>query len=535
MKNSYSCMYLVPIEIYEKLLECLDSNDVKTVNDLNRNDIGNDDGAFPNLPPPPPFFNFGNNMSLDSPQLSPALGPSNGLLPEPPQNNLDHPTPGSSNQILDSSETGQPQQTPSSLQDDNQQPSPHNLTDHYVCSLCNERFTLLSLLVTHRQEKHPTIQPIVTSQALQTANTPSASTQSSHDKYICSKCKERFSSVALLIEHLKGHYTLEKPGRSLIVTSQPNIIPESQNTSQLHQPVTDGDIQSATSEKGSAGRVNEVFRFSASSPKITVRRQKGKRVHEKERRKLVKPSETAKRVLNERYDSWSKRAKSEIDSDDYHGEHEVLTKKTRTVSVSSQDDDDDDVVFVPRPATQSHDDIAVEICKLCNANFNEKKTLIRHVKHVHGADMNYNQFDSQGVKRKTMSSVETAKSAKKTPQYLYKCQLCTSLFVKENALDRHVKNYHGANKNYEQIEAQGVKRKLNNFTCTLCVKSYKSQGALDKHVNLTHNMKMSKSNSNFQCKKCSKIFKSKKSLNNHSNSCHRQNDKTLRSNYERWK
>jgi hypothetical protein len=46
-------MYLVPIDIYNKLLDVIDEREKRKIDDLNRNQVGNEDGAFPNLPPPP--------------------------------------------------------------------------------------------------------------------------------------------------------------------------------------------------------------------------------------------------------------------------------------------------------------------------------------------------------------------------------------------------------------------------------------------------------------------------------------------------
>ena len=63
MKSCFSCMYLVPVEIYEKLLDCIDSNDVRTIENLNRSEIGNEFGAFPDLPPPPPPSPFYVNVA----------------------------------------------------------------------------------------------------------------------------------------------------------------------------------------------------------------------------------------------------------------------------------------------------------------------------------------------------------------------------------------------------------------------------------------------------------------------------------------
>ena len=52
--SPYACMYLVTKEVYDKLLLCIDERDKKKIAQLNRNEVGNENGAFPNIPPPPP-------------------------------------------------------------------------------------------------------------------------------------------------------------------------------------------------------------------------------------------------------------------------------------------------------------------------------------------------------------------------------------------------------------------------------------------------------------------------------------------------
>lgn len=135
----------------------------------------------------------------------------------------------------------------------------------------------------------------------------------------------------------------------------------------------------------------------------------------------------------------------------------------------------------------AHDGIAVRICELCNSEFNNKKSLIRHIKNIHNADAHYKQLDTTGVKRKTMSSKPTELSpSKKTPSYLHKCRLCDSLFVKENGLKRHIANVHNSDEDYKSRDPQGEKRKRDNLSCEFCSKIYKSVKSLNNHIDKLH-------------------------------------------------
>ena len=52
--SPYACMYLVTKEIYDKLILNIDERDKQKIAQLNRNEVGNENGAFPDIPPPPP-------------------------------------------------------------------------------------------------------------------------------------------------------------------------------------------------------------------------------------------------------------------------------------------------------------------------------------------------------------------------------------------------------------------------------------------------------------------------------------------------
>ncbi len=49
-KSQYSSMYLVPQDIYKRLLDSADSREKIKIGDLNKFDVGNESGAFPDTP-----------------------------------------------------------------------------------------------------------------------------------------------------------------------------------------------------------------------------------------------------------------------------------------------------------------------------------------------------------------------------------------------------------------------------------------------------------------------------------------------------
>lgn len=90
-KSSYSCMYLVPTEIYEKLIKSIDERDGATLLKLNNARVGNENGAFPMLPPPGRGPS-GASDSTDHGSGPPPPHPGPGNYPGPhsaPSQNLD--------------------------------------------------------------------------------------------------------------------------------------------------------------------------------------------------------------------------------------------------------------------------------------------------------------------------------------------------------------------------------------------------------------------------------------------------------------
>ena len=109
-------MFLVPKEIYEKLVTSIDERDKKHLENLNQNEIGNGNGAFPNIPPPPqgvPNPNSSSDSSSSSSSTS-SSSSSSQSPPESPQHqphNNQSPMPTSSSSYS-SSEDNDPDYVP---------------------------------------------------------------------------------------------------------------------------------------------------------------------------------------------------------------------------------------------------------------------------------------------------------------------------------------------------------------------------------------------------------------------------------------
>lgn len=576
MKNSYCCMYLVPVEIYEKLLDCLDSKDINTVKDLNRSELGNEEGAFPDLPPPPPPlspFNLNNmNFPIEG-QLGDVYDPDNPRPGPSGQNNrgrnlnvsIRSTSPNDSNEgtmLLN------PSSSLNNIKKNVVNKSASNPLLNSENSLQNKEQNLNAYNPSHMTQSHEDITNALQAYSNQIAQKLSKLQDNKEGKkYECVFCHLFFPNIPALTIHLQNvhnsnkrvrinvqgpvdgniqgpvHENIQGPALENIQrpvhdnvhepsAQQKNIFPLVQSVAQpekfipssvkpaimppLIQPASgtphnvlidlnnqaEGNLidmdtevypvqqtsplidNNLISSDVDTGRKDQVFKFTA-MPLAKKNRKK----HMKPR--IIIPEfirEDSKSVKRKtKYENWSKKSKSVLDSEDE----------------SMNDQDEDEVLFMPLPSnTDKHEDIQKKICSLCGSDFNEQKTLDRHIRNVHGADSHYKQVEPQGVKRKTQASkIDESMSNKKQSPYLYKCKLCSAFFNKENSLERHVKNIHGADKNYHQDEAQGLKRKLESLSCEYC----------------------------------SKVFKTKKSLNNHLDKFHKSDLKHTKNDYDSWK
>jgi len=529
MKSSYSCMYLVPIEIYEKLLDCLDSKDVKIVGDLNRAVIGNDDGAFPNLPPPPPgypfpFMPFGLGDGGSDGGSEMGGGPDNDTLLNPVPGTSGHlPLPDSTTQSAEASSNILPHSSVPTIAEQVTKASGNNLplaSSTLAGSLRRDGEIVVrpgrSLVNVNLPNAFPSR---LDDQGVVSTTSLNSNTQNGQlmEGYVCRFCGARLASPDDLIQHIREKHRnyfskqIDVPNTNVFSTQvQANM----------------ANMAADVMEVDNSDRRDEVFNFSArpTNPK------QPEQVPEKSKRKGRKKggdnesSVPAKRTADSTTaEIWSKKSKRG-DSKGSEGDSEIIIPNHETL------DNYDDIA------------VAVEICSLCDAEFDRKSSLLRHIKNIHGADVNYSQIKTQGIKRKELASASepSPKALKKHKgeSFLHRCPLCTFVFVKEEALFRHVKNVHGADKNMRQIAPQGQKRKLYNYSCFICSHVFKSQKDLDRHMTLSHKPANNGGKSKIPCQFCSKIFGSQKMLNNHLSLSHKhdvkKNGKEVKANYKKW-
>ena len=122
-----------------------------------------------------------------------------------------------------------------------------------------------------------------------------------------------------------------------------------------------------------------------------------------------------------------------------------------------------DSIVMPNLNSFSMDSISVLQCKLCPATFNTQKGLERHIKNIHETDANYNPKNEHGIKRKIENTngniIEKTSNKKKQATNFYKCKLCAASFKEKKTHDRHLKNIHSTNEDYKYNLQQGKKRK----------------------------------------------------------------------------
>ena len=91
-KSQYSSMYLVPQDIYKRLLDSADSREKIKIGDLNKFDVGNESGAFPDTPLTPDQDGYDDDDNNDDGNNN----DGNGRYNLPPQNRYSTSTSTSS-------------------------------------------------------------------------------------------------------------------------------------------------------------------------------------------------------------------------------------------------------------------------------------------------------------------------------------------------------------------------------------------------------------------------------------------------------
>ena len=452
-------MYLVTKEIYDKLLTCLDVKDKKKVVDLNNQEIGNELGAFPQLPPPPP-----------------PLPPPQPPAPPPP------PSPDFMND--DSNDYHMPN-TPYDYGDDDEWP---------------------------RLERPNTPSPDIPNDPFYHPNGINLQDYSDGEGYIDddipSNFDQAFGPDSVLRTPLKKGLkdSKKKKGKKNIIPTHKFDKPhqpapgQDRTDSDTPKPSTSGYVMNSqntppTSTHSTFKQAGSVKNIACGLCQETFQTYRAFHNHELSEHTSNKSVKTS---LSKQLKHKGRNNKSvKLDLGDISKEYDNWGRKQDIKMTPSSGDD----VLIPNIAEMGDlDDITVKICQLCKTSFNTTTALNRHLKNVHECNPDYYYTLEQGKKRK-LSDVKFKEflgpPLKKRPsEFLYKCTLCSFTFKDETSRNRHMKNIHDTI-NHVYMLPQGVKRKHDDYlTCKICSSAFEKKSLYIKHVkshnNKTRNESMTK-------------------------------------------
>ena len=442
-------MYLITKEIYDKLLLSIDERDKKKIALLNRHEVGNENGAFPQVPPPPPPppppqpprrpSTLDDDMD-DTMDFAPNTSP-----PDTPGGDREFHFPGEDNYIDDEISSNANNLYIDRFPSTHKQNLVHNQDFVEPRPPANNLY-IDRLPSTHRQNLIPNQDFVETSN---TSMQPKPSTSKKTDN----KTLIKKSKKPILYKNIPQ--AKEVPFEIINSTNQndtpmPPPAPETNLTQNLTQALGNKIKQSnkcQICDLQFQSRVAILKHRKEVHPKQTKTRKK---------RLIVLP--VLKAEKEKKYGNWSKDA------------------------------------VIPNTEGDS-DDIAVQECKLCNTEFNKHNALIRHLAAIHDCSADYVPFREPANKRKIS---QTAFPYSKTPKkkfgkHFYKCKLCSFTFAGEDALNRHTENIHdilnidGVNK---YALPKGIKRKelaeTEVFKCTICFTDFENKSYYISHLRLKH-------------------------------------------------
>jgi hypothetical protein len=576
-KSQYSCMYLVPPEIYSRLLDSADAREKIKVQELNATEVGNENGAFPNLPDTPDHdANTSQDDNGDDDYGGDDGGDDGGRYDPPPPR---HSTSSSSRQSSHGSTTDTASETENYLQNN---PNYQNA----VLSNRQQRFLqqysdseddspFSSNFAQHPQLLRRSLDPVITPQPLQSPSSKnlfssnfaqhpqsfSPSIEPSQNRVLENNIgpelerimndmikirsaaleqqrvlrdinkkaqslktnkKSKTNNIIQAIEHIsrpvvntvnnQQQTTLKaieyipqqpenqtNPLNSQTITSQtqPFIPQQGTSTTQplipqpgtrttqpfIPQPGTSTTQDSNITQSSGAIRKSypcDICKIIFITNKLLIQHKKD-----------FHSSQTAEKAKKNNYISW-KNDKNQKRSKLFEKKRnewkklkkEISSKKKKNLQVISLKDGDismedniensnsnvsmTDSIVVPNLNSFSMESISVLQCKLCPATFNTQKGLERHIKNIHETDANYNPKNKQGIKRKIENTngniIEKSTNKKKQATHFYKCKLCSASFKEKKTHDRHLKNIHSTNEDYKYNLQQGKKRKRQSDT-----------------------------------------------------------------------
>lgn len=544
-KSAYSCMFLVPKEIYEKLISVIDKRDSLLLEKLNTTEpeVGNDGGAFPNLPPPP---GGGPNPPDNGPSPGPEY-PSSSLEPPPPQP-FDYTSSDSDNDDPPDS-FGIPFQPPTgSVANANntpQQTGNFNIVESGVNTL------------------------------------PGGSANRRLFRFICDMCGASFQNNNDFKIHKRAHF--QQMGNAIIYGKTPNgtslpaagitpvhagaSLPAAHQVNSIHHtsinqqtPTLGVDVgnsrpsnfprtfQSVDADDEMSDDEPDRGNFSGNCPLCMKRFNNVKKLDRhffycRKGKNLKKVSYTRKnntqgkivtsgdKKSKKKFESWlafkNKNSRAKIPQTDAVSDiDDMSSDETPFEDKIPQADAVSDVGSLSSGTISSDSDIAALQCDFCPFTFSRRKALDRHMLNAHDIDRDGNYLNTRGVKRDATSAklrnLNHKKFLKQNKSFncmlcdvklknkeqlsrhltikhqnqrkaveeksLFTCKLCNHIFSKEKNLTRHLLNIHDCTPDYKSVSVQGVKRKNkdSSLQCSRCNVKFKVLFELEKHVKSEH-------------------------------------------------
>lgn len=496
-KSAYSCMYLVPKEIYEKLLNLIDERENRQLCKLNP--VGNEDGAFPNLLMDP-FDGPGRSGPEDGYGSSDFNRPASASTPEQPQ---------PSRQI---SETGLPRA-----------PDPFIYQNSDSGSSDVTMASIESAGSAYKGRNVPSVANIT--EKIGQVNTPSTSNAVKKFKYVCEMCWASFQNRKDYDTHRREHYRHEgnliiyghegQPStgilRSDVDLDQSNAV---QPPSHSPSPVT-AAIRTNGLDSTGAQELRNYFTHKLDNRDTDADDESSSGAGNDHACHLCAKQFFSLNLLKKHLYYCRKKSKVRKNTRPTKVANSKAMKSTLKITARQ----------VPKPKKSSLNfnpnsvSIAAFRCPFCPFTFSIKNSLERHMLRAHQIDSRGSSLYPQGEKRNVekanlmepnpskvlkiepyrcdvcnlpMKSKFQLKTHKENKHKkikggnLFQCNICSTIFSGEKSLIRHLANIHECDKNYKSLMPQGVKRTRSHLRCSECSKKFAMLFDLESHVKEKH-------------------------------------------------
>lgn len=491
-KSSYSCMYLVPKDIYEKLLQVIDERENRQLHKLNV--IGNEEGAFPNSLPGPPggpgwpgpgggYNESGSNSRAEDPYPSNAVSEDDS--PDAPQPfNYSDNSSSRSDVTMASVESAGANVNRISTPDPSKT-APTGRKFRHVCDLCWAAFQNRKDFETHRRDHYRQMGDSIIHNydSLPSTGMVRADIVSSGKPVQSPAPVNNFESSADYTDKLN------------LLSVPPTVIPTQKNgeRDQLDYDGQDADNESSGNELEHS--IQDLICHLCSKQFTNLKLLKKHLYYCKKKNcsaKLKQRRKTSVKVRNIR------KMKTNLRNSAKHALETSNSNQKVGLKLIDQYQ-----------------------CAYCPFTFSVKSSLDRHLLNAHEITNNGAPLFPQGEKRdaeKANLKYRNPTKVLKTEPYicnlcglalksrlqlkshlvnkhkhkstkdgnLFSCNICKTFFSGERMLVRHLLNIHECDKNYKSVKPQGVKRTKSHLSCHECSEKFAMLFDLENHVKKKH-------------------------------------------------